>query len=172
MTLSTSAHLTRYLSQYGILAWTDHDQDGVADTNVLADCQTYGYSFVVGRLVHRYTAAAMAQAPILIEVEVIVTLRELCVRRGLPPPASLEFRYQEIAGEGGLLDQIVSGRMMMVDASGNPIRPTVTGAPSHSNLMVDRGFSERRIRVVTGQSNTDQSRVRRDLDRFWEHDVW
>lgn len=172
MAFATTSHLNRYLSQYGILAWADHDQDGVSDDNVLGDCQTYGFTFLTGRLSHKYSVATMAQAPMLIEIEAIITLRELCLRRGNAPPASLEMRYQEITREGGLLDEIVKGRMYLVDENGNPLRPLVSGSPSHSNLMVDRGFSEKRIRVVTGQSNLESQKTRSDKDRFWEHDVW
>lgn len=162
--------LARYISEYGIISWADHDQDGVADDGVLEDCKTYAMGLLVGRLSPRYTYAVLITAPMMEEVFAIIALRELTLRRGNPPPASLETRYQEIMARDGLLDDIVSGRMPLVDADGNPIRLKNSNIPQHANLQIDRRFSERRVRVVTGSSNMSPTKLRRDIDVHQEFD--
>jgi len=162
--LATDAQIGRYMSVYGIATYADHDQDGAADTSVLDDCKGYAMGMLIGRLSHRYTYTVLLSAAMLPEVFVIITLRELCLRRGNPPPASLEMRYQEIVAKEGLLDNIRSGREMLVDSDGEPLRARTASVPMHSNLRVDRRFSEKRIRVVSGSSNTYPSSVRRDFD--------
>lgn len=167
---ASDAVLARYLSEYGIISWADHDQDGVADPNVLEDCKTYAMGLLVGRLSPRYTYAVLLTVPMMEEVFSILCLRELTLRRGNPPPASLEMRYQEIMAKDGLLDDIVSGRLPLVDDNGNPIRLKNSNIPQHANLQIDRRFSERRVRVVTGSSNMSPTKLRRDVDVHQEFD--
>lgn len=163
------AMITRYMSAYGIVTFADHNQDGTADPSVLDDCKTYAMGILVGRLAHRYNYASLALAAAIPELFIVITLRELCLRRGNSPPASLEFRYQEIVKkDDGELDQIKTGKIILVDANGEPIRTRVSSIPMLSNLTVDRRFSERRIRVVTGSSNTYPTNVRRDFDQNME----
>lgn len=163
------AFLGRYMSVYGISTFADHDQNGTADTGVLDDCKTYAMGMLVGRLSHRYTYAVLVNAAIIPELFTIIALRELCLRRGNPPPASLEFRYQEIVKkDDGILDMIRSGREVLVDSNGDPLRSRISSVPMHSNLTIDRWYTEKRVRVVSGSSNNYPSAVRRDLDRSIE----
>lgn len=156
------------MSAAGIVSFADHDADGVSDADVVGDCQTYADGYIVGILSTRYTAANVATASIIVEVSAVLTLRELCLRRGNPPPASLEARYQEIVSEGGMLDRIASGKLPLVDGNGDRVPQRNGFAPSHANLMVDRRYAERRIRVVDGSSNMTSTDLRRDVDRFQE----
>lgn len=156
------------MSAAGIVSFADHDDDGVADDSVVSDCQTFADGLIVGILSPRYTAANVALASIIVEISAVVTLRELCLRRGNPPPASLEARYQEIMAEGGLIDRIAAGKVPLVNSDGVRIAQRNGFAPSHANLMVDRLYAERRIRVVDSSSNMTSSLLRRDVDRFQE----
>lgn len=165
------AFLGRYMSVYGIATFADHDQNGTADTGVLDDCKAYAMGMLVGRLSHRYTYAVLVNAAMMPELFTIITLRELCLRRGNPPPASLEFRYQEIVKkDDGILDMIRSGREVLVDANGEPLRFRNSSIPMHSNLQIDRRYAEKRVRVVTGSSNTYPTAVRRDFETYRENE--
>lgn len=168
--LVTDAELDRYMSAYGVVSWADHDEDGTSDTLVVDDCKTYGTAFIVSKLVQRYTFAIMQTAPILVEICAVIVLRELTLRRGNPPPASLEMRYQEIVAKDGVLDQIANGRMLLTDENGLPVRMSTANTPAHANLQVDRRFAERRVRVVSGSSNMDSTKLRRDVDLYLEQD--
>lgn len=168
--LCSTAQLERYFSAYGIVTYADHDANDVADTDVLEDCKTYATGYIVGALSQRYTYAQLVTSVIMVELSAVITLRELTLRRGNAPPASLEVKYQEIVAESGTLDRIASGKMPLVDTNGERIAQRNGYAPSHANLTVDRRFAEKRVRVVDGSSNMAGSRLRRDVDRrhFYE----
>ena len=187
--LADDSYLERYLSLHGIQTWTDHDSanggySSVAtsypeyyggsalttdDALVLRDCKVYGGSLLAGRLANRYLYSMLANAPMAQEMWAVIVLRTLCFRRGNPPPASLEFRYQEIMQKDGMLDQIAHGLFPLTDANGNPIRPKNANIPAHSNLMVDRRYAESQIRVWSGSSDRSASALGRKFDRHNEY---
>jgi hypothetical protein len=134
------------------------------------DCKTYATAFIVGALAQRYAYEDLRHSQIMPEVAAVVTLRELCLRRGSAPPASLEGRFQEIVAERGLLDRIVSGKMPLVDSNGERIPQRSGYAPTHANLQIDRRYSETKTRVTTGSSNMPVTPLRRFPDR-WREEV-
>ena len=142
--------------------WADHDRDGVSDDNVIEDCQTYGTSFIVGKLSKRYSLAQLVRSGMMVELSAVVILRELCLRRGNIPPQSLEFRYQEITQKDGMLDQIVAGTLQLVDENGNVIGGKRGLAPTFSNLRVDRRYAHEQIRVVSGSSSNSTTQLEQD----------
>ena len=170
-----------YMSAYGIRSWTNHtesddpgqpDEDAVADAYenalVLYHCKVFARSFMASKLAKRYEYSMLDDCPMMIEVWCVIVLRTLCFRRGNPPPASLEFRYQEIVAKDGLLDQLASGMLMLTDLNGNPLRPKNANAPSWSNLQIDRWYPEAKVRVVSGNSDMTTSKLPRRIDRFPE----
>ena len=157
------AYLTRYLSQEGIDAFGSHD------AGAISDAKDYATSHLMTALITRYAWSTVLQSPFVKELWAVVALRTFCLRRGNPPPASLEHRYQEIMAEGGVLDQIRLGRLLLTDGAGNVLRPKASNAPAHANLIVDRRFPETTIRVVTGDSDMSPSKLPRHFDRYSEH---
>lgn len=179
--LGTDEDLEGYFSSYGIRSWTNHtetDDPGEEDENAVTDgaenefvlyqCKVYAGSFLASKLARRYTYLSLADCPMMVEIWCVIVLRTLCFRRGNPPPASLEFRYQELTQHDGLLDQIANGKLPLTDEDGNPFRPKNSNAPSWSNLQVDRIYSEKKIRVVSGNSDKTNSALPRHKDRFPE----
>lgn len=179
--IGTDEDLVGYMSTYGIRSWTNHtetddpgadDEDLVADAAenalVLSQCKTFGGSFIASKLSRRYEYSMLQNAPMMIEIWSVIVLRTLTLRRGNPPPASLEFRYQEIVARDGLLDQIASGMLPLTDTNGNPLRPKNSNSPGFSNLQVDRIYPESKVRVVTGSSDMTPSALPRRSDRFPE----
>lgn len=169
--LATDDYLERYLSTVGIDSFADHyaTDDATEIANVLADCKIYAGGLLAGRLAHRYLYSQLINAPMMEEVWAVIVLRTLCYRRGNPPPASLEFRYQEYMQKDGLIDQIAHGLFPLTDANGNPIRPKNSNIPAHSNLMVDRRYAESQIRVWSGSSDRSASALGRKFDRHNEY---
>lgn len=173
--------LARYMSAYGIRTWSNHtetddpgmpDEDLSADAeenaHVLFDCKVYAGSFLASKLSQRFDYATLSTSPLMIEIWCIIVLRTLVFRRGNPPPASLEFRYQELVQKDGLLDQIAKGTFPLTDENGDPLRPKNANGPGWSNLHVDRFYPESKVRVVSGCSDMSTSRLPRRVDRFPE----
>lgn len=164
--LSTVAQKERYFSRYGIATFADHDRDDVADDSVLSDCSTYATSVLVGMLSTRYTLDNLRLSEMLVEIDCIIAIRELCLRRGNSPPKSLEFRYQELLGPGGLIDKIRSGQLQLVDSNGDLIRSKGRYSPVFSNLEIDRRYPHERVRVVRQSSNRNQTQLEQDTNDF------
>lgn len=179
--LGTDADLQYWMSTYGIRSWTNHTEtddpesatpDVAADTYengmVLYGCKVYAGSFLASKLVRRYQYSDLDGSPLMIEIWCVIVLRTLCFRRGNPPPAALEFRYQELVQKDGLLDQILNGNMPLTDENGNQLRPKNANGPGWSNLQIDRWYPESKVRVVTGSSDMQPSALPRRTDRFPE----
>jgi hypothetical protein len=128
--IGTDDDLEGYMASYGISSWADHES--VADpaaSLVLDQCVLYANSFIASKLSRRYEYATLLTCPLMVEVWCIIVLRTLTFRRGNPPPASLEFRYQELVQKDGLLDQIADGTFPLTDGNGNPLRPKNSNSP-------------------------------------------
>lgn len=167
--IGTDDDLEGYFATYGIESWADHGAGEIAESVVLDQCKVYAGGLIAGKLSKRYTYAVVRTAPMMIEIWCVIVLRTLCFRRGNPPPASLEFRYQEImAKEDGLLAQIADGSLPLTDENGDPLRPKNSNGPSWANLHVDRWYPESKVRVITGNSDMTTSRLPRKTDRFPE----
>ncbi len=176
--LADDDYLERYLSELGIRSWTNHDEtddtnlvsDAAANAAVLRDCKSYGGGLLAGRLAKRYEYSMLLTAPMMVEAWAVLVLRTLCFRRGNPPPASLEFRYQELMQKDGILDQIAKGLLVLTDEDGNPIRPKNANSPSWANLQIDRRFAESTVRVVTGSSDMSLNKLGTKYDRHNERE--
>ncbi len=179
--IGTDEELQSYFSVYGIRSWTNHtetdDPDAPAEDLVadayenaltLVHCKIFAGSYLASRLAKRYRYSDLDNCPMMVEIWCIIVLRTLCYRRGNPPPASLEFRYQEITQKDGLLDQIASGFLPLTDVNGLPFRPKNSNAPSWSNLQIDRFYPESKVRVVSGNSDPATSALPIKKDRFQE----
>lgn len=175
--LADDDYLERYLSELGIRSWTNHDttndllaSDITENAAVLRDCKIYAGSMLAGRLSPRYTYAILAQSPMMQEIWAVIALRTLCFRRGNPPPASLEFRYQEIVQKDGILDELLKGTMLLTDAFGNPLRVKNASTPSWANLQIDRRWPESQVRVVSGSSDRSSTPLTRRFDKYRENE--
>jgi phage gp36-like protein len=162
--LCTTAQLDRLLAAQGVVAFADHDENGVSDPLVVDDCIAFATAEICGRLLQRYEASVLSRAVVLTEYACVIAARALCTRRGNPVPDSIAVRYQEIIAPDGPLDQIAKGFLRMSDVNGNSVPQKRGFAPSHANLTVDRRFSEKSIRVVDGSSNMTSTALRRDVD--------
>lgn len=160
--LTSIASMERYLSQAGIVSFTDHDNDGVPDEGVANDSIQFANGFVVGKLAGRFSGDSLTQSPVIAEIATIIAVRSLCLRRGNPVPDSLEMRYQEIVSPNGLFDQIAIGKIQLIDADGKPIAGRGGYHPTFSNLTVDRRFAAEQIRVEEASSFPLQTRLERD----------
>jgi phage gp36-like protein len=160
--LTSAQEMQDALSQAGIVAFSDHNNDGFEDENLVNSCVVFGTGFVGGKLAKLFTLVALATVPVIREYATIVAIRTLCTRRGNPIPESIEMRYREIVDRDGLLDDIAHGRMSLIDEDGN-LLVGKSFAPTLSNLVVDRRHSARKIRVKQGSSSQIVTPLHRNM---------
>lgn len=160
--LTTAEEMRELLSAQGVLAWSDHNQDGAEDVNIIPTCVNFASTFIGGKLAKRFPLIALATAYLIREFATVIACRTLCMRRGNPIPDSLEMRYQEIVQRDGLLDQVANGTLPLIDDEGE----LIVGrgfAPTFSNLRVERRYPTQKIRVVQQTSSPAQSTQRRNF---------
>jgi phage gp36-like protein len=154
---ATQSDLERLFSSYGVTSFSDHDQDGVNDTDVVSDCITQA-SQELEFYCRRYAPAALSQSSLITRWCTVISCVFLCQRRGNPVPESLQAE----------MDRIYA-MLKEIDQNGKPIPgigQSSACVPKFSNLTVERGFCEP-VRVVRGNGShapvstpQDQSNIR------------
>jgi phage gp36-like protein len=160
--LTSAQEMQDALSQPGVVAFSDHNNDGFEDTNLVDSCIVFATGFIGGQLAKLFTLVALATAPVIREFATIVSVRTLCTRRGNPIPESIEMRYREIVDKDGFLDQIAKGGMSLLDEDGE-LLVGKSFAPTMSNLVVDRRQVSRKIRVKQGSSSQAVTPLNRNI---------
>lgn len=142
--------MERYLSSFGVVAFSDHDDDGAADELVVEDCIGEATRVVKNMLCRRYGASDLEGNLTAQDLATVLACRCLCLRRGNGVPDSLEMRYQEVLA---YLRELGSGKEKIC---GLPAKPG--GTPVWSNLSVWRGYGDRKVGVVREASDRQTSK--------------
>lgn len=145
--------MERYLSPFGVEAFADHDNDGVADDDVIDDVLGETTRMITNILCPRYDSEQLTGNDSITDIATVIACRLLCLRRGNPPPDSLEMRYQELMK---YLEALASGAQKICGLRSKP-----GGTPVWSNLTVIRGYGDTKHRVIRGSSSTNQSALPR-----------
>lgn len=156
-TYCTAAEIKRRCGDVAWLNYTDHDADGIEDSNVGDDaineatetisfyCQTRGYS-----------VASLAASTLINRWTVVVAWYVLARNRGNPPPDSLAIEYAEIIRK---LEAIAAGKMSLPGVA-------FSSRPGMSNHIIDRRYPQSKVRVEQHIS-TDQPST---LPRNFKHE--
>lgn len=135
----TEEDLNRYLSDQGVVAFADHDQDGTSDTGVVDDCIAQGTEEINLYAGQFYASAGLASSTLVTRWCVVLSSTFLCERRGNPVPESLRAEFERILTT---LERVRTGEMRLPGvAMSADMRPTV------SNLRPVRGATDGPIRV-------------------------
>lgn len=154
-TYCTEADIQRLFSAAGVLAFSDHDQDGVADTGVVDDCINHASQEIDLYCRRRYDAAGLASSPLITRWTTVLATAYLCERRGNPVPESLAKEAARILEE--LLPKVASGELSLPGiAFAQDLRPM------HSNLTVDRRYRYSQVRVKQENSSDARTVISRD----------
>lgn len=132
--------LARLFSSYGVTSFSDHDQEGVNDTDVVSDCITQA-SQELEFFCRRYDSTALAQSSLINRWCTVLSCVFLCQRRGNQVPESLQSEMERIYG-----------MLKAIDENGKPIPgigQSAASIPRMSNLTVERGHANP-VRVVPG----------------------
>ena len=155
------ADVRRLFSAAGVLAFSDHDQDGLSDDDVIDDCIEQGSDEITLRLNHRYNPEDLQSTRLVTRWATVLAVYFLCYRRGNPVPESIDNEFHRLMDPDGLLDRIAKGKDQLPGVSLRcDLRPT------WSNLKVDRRWPTSKTRV----SRVNSSDAPTDLtqDTKWE----
>jgi phage gp36-like protein len=157
MTLySTQTEIERLLSSYGVLAFSDHDESGTADVDVIADCIDQASDEMVMLLRDRYDEPALSACNLVRRWTTLLAAYFLCMRRGNPVPESIQKEYERVSE---LMKQVSFGHLNLPDVPQRfDLRPT------WSNLRVDRRWPRSKTRVKRVNSSDAPTFLTQDDD--------
>lgn len=163
-TYCTAEDLERYLSSRGVTAFADHDGDDLGDDGVVDEVIDQASAMVRGYLKRQYVEAQLGDDVQVKEWTVTVACYKLCLRRGNPPPESLAYSYEQVAGNDGILAKIAN-RHQWPGRLDIDRRKDLGSAPAFSNLTVDRRHPREKVRVTEANSSRQPTDLERDRVR-------
>ena len=150
MSYCVQADIERLLSVNGVTAFADHDQDGIAETGVVADVIEAAQGEIDLFCRGRYSEDGLESSALVTRWATVLSAAYLCELRGNPIPDSIQRAANRILEV--LLPQIQNGVLNLPGlAFGNDLRPAM------SNLTIDRRFARSKLRV-TKVNSTNQVR--------------
>ncbi len=135
----TKADLERKYSAAAVLEWSDHDDDGTGDDNVVADAINQGSDEIDIYARQWYSSAALAGSDLIKRWAIELSGYFLCITRGNPAPEAMQIEFDRIMAK---LQAILDGQLRL---PGVPMSGDLS--PTMSNLRVDRRYVQSKIRV-------------------------
>ena len=151
--LTEQAAMERLFSAAGITAFSDHEQTGETDEDVVQDAIYDASEEILGAVFNRYEPEQVARSRVVRTWATFLACYYLCLRRGNDYPASWSTEIERIRAE---LELIRHGKGLR----GIPLRADLR--PTWSNLQIDRRWPRSKVRVVrqTGPNVTSTQRVK------------
>lgn len=154
-TYCTESDIQRLFSSAGVVAFSDHDNDGVSDTGVVDDCINHASQEIELYCRRRYDAIGLAASSLVNRWTTVLATAYLCERRGNAVPESLAKEAARILED--ILPKVASGELSLPGiAFAQDLRPM------HSNLTVDRRYRYSKIRVQQANSSDARTVISRD----------
>lgn len=136
MAYCTVDDLVRILSSAGAIAFSDHNEDGVADPGVYNDCIDQAYQEINFALHERYDPDQLENSSLINRWAAVISCYFLCHRRGNPVPESIQSEVSRILfDEDSALSEIRRGNRTLPG-----LEPNRGQAPSFANMGIDRRF--------------------------------
>lgn len=155
---TTQADIERFLSTTGVADFSDNDQDGAVNTDVVEDCINQATEEIDLYLRERYTQADLSSSELVTRWCTVMAARFLCHRRGNVVPDTLEREWERIADPAvGLMAMIADSKR---DLPGIELRADLR--PTWSNLKVDRRWRRSTIRVTKQNSSDAPTQLTQD----------
>ena len=141
--------MERLFSAYGVTAFSDHDEDGLADDLVVSESIAAASAEILIHLNNRYLQADLVQSPLVRRWATVGALWFLCQNRGNPVPESLSLAWERlIDDQNGTIPKIGRGLNQL---PGLQLR--YDSRPSFSNLRIDRRWPNSKTRVTPTNSS-------------------
>lgn len=156
--LTSIEEMTRQLSHRGIASFSDHDECGEPNADVLTDCVERASDEIEGYLYPLYRSESLEGSRLVRNWATIIACVYLCEKRGNPVPESLYDDYMRVTQmPGGMLDKT---RQQLFILPG--VARTNVNVPTFSNLTVDRRYRREKLRVIGANSSPIQSEIEQD----------
>lgn len=151
--LTEQAAMERLFSAAGVTSFSDHENTGETDTDVVQDAIYDASEEILGAIFNRYEPEQVARSRVVRTWATFLACYYLCLRRGNDYPASWSTEIERIRAE---LELIRHGKGLR----GIPLRADLR--PTWSNLQIDRRWPRSKVRVVrqTGPNVTSTQRVK------------
>lgn len=163
VTYCTITELRRYLSAQGVTDFADHDGDGAADSQVVADAINTATSTINDYVGQRYELSNISDSSASTTIKHwcrVLATYYLTQTRGNPVPDSFLNEWDRIANpKDGLLVLVRDGRYLISEIKARDQRP------SFSNLTVDRRLPHSTIRVTRENSSDSPTELTQDVHR-------
>lgn len=142
--LCTVAEVKRKVGDDVVLAWADHDEDHVNDTDVIEDAINQATEELLLYLGQRYSDAGLAGSTIVNRWCVTLACYFLSTSRGNSPSEWLEAEFQRLMEK---LPKVQNGTQPLPGVSlSQNLMPTM------SNLTIDQRWRHSKIRVTPNSS--------------------
>ena len=159
----TKEDMIRHLSHAGIIAFSDHDDTGTEDDDVIDDSIERATEEITGWLCPLYTVVNLALSPIVKRWATVTACYHLVKTRGNPVPESLHEDYDKIfAMPDGWLAQTRKQQFKLPGIARSDVN-----TPAFSNLTIDRRFRREKIRVIPSISSPIESDI--EQDKTFDH---
>lgn len=162
----TQAQVENYLSPRAVNEFSDHDNDGLGDSDVVNECIYEAVDEINDWLCARHTVAQLATSDTITRWCVKLSAYHLTLRRGNPVPESIEREFFRITDPiTGLLQMVAKGIRPLCDIP-NRYDPRVF----MSNITWDRRYSQEQNRVQRRSSSAvDTELTQNFLDEDYYH---
>ena len=137
--LTTSAAMQRLFSAAGVEAFSDHEDTGEIDDDVVQDAIYDASEEILAAVFNRYDPDQVVRSRQVLQWANFLACYYLCLRRGNDYPASWTTEIERIRAE---LELIRHGKGLR----GIPLRADLR--PTWSNLQIDRRWPRSKVRVV------------------------
>ncbi len=152
------ADMIRLLSLSGVIAFSDHDEIGEEDDDVIDDCREQATDELVGHLLQLYEAEELSKSRLVTRWATVLACFYLCRTRGNPVPDSLHEAYDKLLMDGGTIAKVLDKKFYIPDIARRGV-----SVPAFSNLTVDRRYRREKVRVIQSISSNIPSKIEQDF---------
>lgn len=154
---TSQTEIERKIGVNAVLDLTDHDNDGVAEADVLDDAINQATEEITLTAGQRYALSNLAASELIRRWATTLACCFLYTNRGNPVPVSLQLEFERIMAR---LERVMTGALALTGvALIGDLRPTM------SNRTIDRRFATRTVRTQRRISTDAPSKLRRNYDQ-------
>jgi len=150
--------LVKLMSLSGVIAFSDHEQTGEENDDVIDDCREQATDEIIGWLLKLYEPTELAKSRLVTRWATVLACYYLCRTRGNPVPDSIHEAYDKLTADGGTISKVLDGQFYIPDIARRGV-----SVPAFSNMTVDRRYRREKVRVIKSISSDISSKLDQDF---------